>query len=141
MYFPNANIYGVDTNQRVLDLAKQNNTHESITFSNTIDTVPMVDIVFAMSVFCRWPDTHQLEYNDIYKFDVFENEVAILDAKLKNVGVFVVYNSNYYFSDTQTAKKYAGMDAFFREEEVRKFNRDGYYSSFRGPNVFYKAGA
>jgi chemotaxis methyl-accepting protein methylase len=64
-YFKGSNIYGVDTNSDALNKALKNNNEKSISFSKSLDEVPMVDCIFAMSVFCKWPETDGLIKNNI----------------------------------------------------------------------------
>lgn len=137
-YFPQSNIFGVDINNEALELAKSNNKFELVKFFNSIDVVPNVDIIFTMSVFCRWPETSDLEHNNIYHFNDFNEEILSLDKKINNNGLFVIYNSNYYFSETSVSEKYSYIDVSLRDEFVRKFDKNGKYSTIKSPILFLK---
>lgn len=137
-YFPNAHIFGVDIDQKVLDIARTKNTDNSISFTDSIDQIPKVDAIFAMSVFCRHPETSELDYNHIYNFSNFNTAMSLLDASLNSHGLLVIYNSNYLFLDTDVAVNYIPVVSDLREEFVRKFDKTGYHTITKSPLIFIK---
>jgi len=137
-YFPNSNIYGVDINKEILETAKNNNLNKSIFFFDSTESIPNVDIIFAMSVFCRWSETDGLEYNHIYSFKDFNEELIKLDDKLNSKGIFVLYNCNYHFLDSDISDKYTPINIVLRDEFVRKFDKTGKYSQNKSPIIFIK---
>lgn len=137
-YFPKANIFGLDREQQVLDLARSKNTDPSILFTNSIDTIPNVDAIFAMSVFCRHPESSALEYNHIYSFDDFNKGIVLLDSKLNTNGLFTIFNSNYHFLDTSISHLYKPIHADLRDEFVRKFDKNGKYTIDKSPLIYIK---
>lgn len=137
-YFSKANIYGVDINLDVLQEARGKNTDELITFSNSLQEVPSVDAIFAMSVLCRHPESSNLEYNDIYSFESFNTQILSLHEKLLTNGMFVIYNSNYLFSDTDVYHLYKPVLGNLRKEFVRKFNKQHHHIEADSPLLFIK---
>lgn len=73
-YFPLSRIIGVDLNKEKLSMAKSKNVYNDVFFFDSIEQVSgLVDIIFAMSVLCKWPNTENLTYNNCFSFDDFEN--------------------------------------------------------------------
>lgn len=139
-YFPESNITGVDLNAEMIVKAITNNKFKNINFLNYLDNKNYYfDCIFAMSIFCRWPETDSLDKNLIYKFNDFNKEIMNLDSNLKPGGVLVVFNSNYYFLDTDVAHKYVPVNSeSFEKEFVRKFDKFGNYCNNQSPVIFIK---
>jgi len=110
-YFPLAKILGVDTNKDVLAICNKRNTYKNISFSysnyeNIKDRDPF-DMIFCMSVLCKWPETeNKKNISNIYSFSIFKNTIYKLDKVLKKNGLLVIYNSNFRFSESSTYHKY-----------------------------------
>ena len=104
-YFPDAQIIGADINERNLVVANKTNTDDRIIFilsdgENLIKNGPY-DIIFAMSVLCRWEDTKDVANCErIYPFVKFEKTIVELARLLKPKGLLVVYNANFRVEDT-----------------------------------------
>ena len=109
-YFPNAKIIGVDINEENIIKCRANNTDKKISFylsnKKNISKYAPYDIIFGMSVLCKWPDAESLEnIGKLYSFSEFHNTLKILDKLLINNGLLVIYNSNFLFSETDIFKK------------------------------------
>lgn len=113
-YFPLSNIMGYDINSKNIKQAKSNNLDKNISFTDQfkdIDLQNNYNIIFAMSVLCRWPDTQSLtDCSSVYSFDNFDEKLKMLDSLLKIDGYLVVYNSNFRFIDATIASKYISID-------------------------------
>lgn len=70
-------------------------------YSEFITRNERYDVIFAMSVLCRWEETETVDNcSDIYPFEFFEKAIGILVSKLRYGGLLVVYNANFRVSDT-----------------------------------------
>jgi SAM-dependent methyltransferase len=108
-YFPHATILGVDINPSNLRKANTRNTDSSIIFKlstpENISTPGSYDVIFCLSVLCRWEDTRDVENcGNIYPFQKFEETVIMLCDNLKSGGLLVIYNSNFRFEETSKAE-------------------------------------
>ncbi len=58
------------------------------------------DIIFAMSVLCRFPESRnlQVDFAKLYPFARFEETVGLLTECLSGSGMLCVYNSSYEFA-------------------------------------------
>lgn len=96
-YFPEAEITGVEINQKCLKWARENYDF------NFVEETPnqFFDLIFCMSVLCREVPTIDLQdCTGYYSFKQFENQVAALIDKLAYGGCLIIFNSNFRFSDT-----------------------------------------
>jgi Methyltransferase domain len=105
-YFPGAKIIGVDINRSNLRKAKRKRNHPNINFLHSTPKAIMqngkYDLIFCLSVLCRWEETKDLENCvDIYPFSKFSQTVTMLADQVKKGGLLVVYNSNFRFEDTK----------------------------------------
>lgn len=139
LYFPQATIMGVDINDEALFVARNKNNHDNVFFYNdTSQILEKVDVIFAMSVLCRWPDTQNIEFNNIYPFSQFEEEVSLLDSKLNDGGLLVIYNGNYDFMDTQIAFKYICLPYSGAQPFVQIFEKTGQKRKIGIPHIIFK---
>lgn len=133
-YFTSANhrIHAADLAADVLELAKTHHSHPRIRYFNIAD-VPadcrtFYQVIFANSVFCRWPDSRGVEsIAEIYPFVAFEAALAEVDQSLVVGGLLVLYNANYRFADTLLAGRYVPMllPGVVGSGFVTKFDIDG----------------
>jgi hypothetical protein len=105
-YFGVAKIIGMDINKINLLKARRANVDRGIVFmfsdkNNIIHQGPY-DIIFCLSVLCRWNDTEFVDNcEDIYPFSKYEETVTLLTNNLKSEGLLVIYNSNFRFEESQ----------------------------------------
>lgn len=115
-YFPGAWIDGVDVNRKNIRVCEAKNQDPRIRFDVSTENLavnrPLYDAVFAMSVLCRWPQTKEVKNSAIvYPFEKFNATVRSLDSLVRANGLLVIYNANFRFTDTDTAKHYEALRA------------------------------
>ena len=142
-YFPTVEvILGVDINEEILQQARSKNQREEIRFATRPASGELFDLIFAMSVLCRWPETDNKEHNNIYSFDDFNAAIELLDSHLKDLGILTLYNTNYNFSETTVYSKYfpapiQPLEAI-QKEFVRKFDKQGMHFPYKQPIMYVK---
>jgi hypothetical protein len=88
------------------------------------------DIILAMSVLCRWPETENIfDCTGIYEYGQFDAQIKILDGLLKKNGILVVYNANFKFTDTDVSKKYEAL-------KIPDCDESGFVSKFSKGNKY-----
>lgn len=105
-YFPDSAIVGVDINARNIKTAIRRNTSPTIKFlyssPEIISAEGKYDLIFCLSVLCRWEDTKFVDNcEEIYPFSKYEETVEMLAQELTVGGLMVIYNSNFRFEDTK----------------------------------------
>jgi SAM-dependent methyltransferase len=133
-YMPRSSIAGVDVRRSLLRRARQRVKAADVSdvgfFLESDERWQQqpYDVVFAMSVLCRWPATKDVGTSDsIYPFRTFDRAVRRLGHLVKRDGLLVIYNANYRFTDTDTSAGFTALqvpgvtDSGF----VTKFSRDG----------------
>ncbi len=130
-YFPDDNIIGLDISEKALAIARERFPDRRITYdrsaAETLERYGPYDIVFAMSVLCRWPQTAGLEdCSEFYTFDEFARSVADLDRNLRVGGLLVVYNANFSVLETETAARYEVVKGYgiWKNGFVHRFGRN-----------------
>ena len=131
-YFKNAKIIGVDINTANLKkCTAKNRDNNTVFFKSSLDNIinnGKYDVIFAMSVLCRWPETKDCKNIERkYPFSKFQEVVCMLNKSLKNRGLLVVFNSNYLVMDTTIHNEYETINIPIREnlEFVHKFDKNG----------------
>ncbi|HLP10788.1 MAG TPA: class I SAM-dependent methyltransferase [Flavobacteriales bacterium] len=111
-YFPQAKIVGLDIDLKNIETANSRNSDPNTTFleshaKNLRKSGPF-DLIFCMSVFCRWPDSQNVDdITGLYPFSKFEEGLAELDSNLSVGGLLVLYNTSFLFRES---KLYAGYE-------------------------------
>lgn len=110
-YFPKAKIVGADINNANLREARRKLRDENIEFvystPEAIAERGQYDIIFCLSVLCRWEETKDLENcAHVYSFEKFSNTVAMLSEQVKPGGLLVIFNSNFNFEETHSFKNF-----------------------------------
>jgi SAM-dependent methyltransferase len=131
-YFDTATIIGYDINNKNIIKANEYNKDSKILFYSDWNKVnrETYDVVFAMSVLCRWPGTQAVKNcSKIYSFTQFNDQVEQLDALLREGGVLIIYNANFRFTDTLISKKYNAIKipGYTDSGPVSKFSIDNQY--------------
>lgn len=102
-YFPDVNQTGFDINPKVIYRNNIHNRYPNIHYTDDIDSLNCeFDLVFAMSVLCRWSSDDNLSY----KFNTFDETLRIIDRLVAHNGYLCIYNSTYLFTDSSVSKKY-----------------------------------
>lgn len=111
-YLPNAKILGVDINQWCLKKCYKKYSNQNFSFvhrlSDKFKNADDFDAIFCMAVFQRTENrTSQINVmSQGYFFNKFEEEITLLDKKLKKGGLFVIDHSDYSFLDTKCSMHY-----------------------------------
>lgn len=145
-YFPGATVLGLDINDAAIEQARARyGQAPGVRFekSGEFAVEPQsLDLIFAMSVLCRWPVTKRMDaIGQLYPFSAFEQHVTYLDTLLKPGGLLVIYNANYGFLHSRIS---AGYDLVVhptvrRAGQVRRFRRDGVFDPTVSPtDVIYR---
>jgi hypothetical protein len=133
-YFPEALIFGCDVNQQALGEARRAlQFDEAKIFESSPENIAKYgpyDVVFAMSVLCRFPESQNPELDSLrslYSFESFENGVKLLAGCLADTGILCLFNTNYEVSQLAEAGSFrriasplVGNNGF-----VDRFRRDG----------------
>lgn len=125
MFFGESNIYGVDINHSSLESCRLKFKYIDRIKTGSVIQDMKYDLIFCMSVFCKWPDTKDLEdCSGLYKFTKFEQEINKIDKYIDLGGVLIIYNSNFLFSQTDLYYKYKSIGNFRESGFVQKFDRE-----------------
>lgn len=117
-YFPNAEIVGADINKRNLKACRKLKTDGRISFvyssPKNLKRLGTFDAIFCMAVFQRTPhyiaESGISDISEIYPFEKFENQIAVLGEMVKPKGLLVVHFSQYSFEDTRIASKFTSLN-------------------------------
>lgn len=121
-YFPYSKITGVDIDKDILFKAELQNHHININY--TTELKGEYDLIFAMSVLCKWEDTmDKQDISSIYHFKQFSGQVKELDSHLSKGGLLVIYNANFRLKDTDIYSKYKPYKKI-QSGFVTKFDRN-----------------
>jgi hypothetical protein len=124
-YLPSAIIYGIDISNWCIKQSKKLNQSFTHFFYNRtsleFESIQNVDAIFCMAVFQRTEDRLPGNKNDtkLFKFSAFEEEIVLLDKKLKKGGLLIIDFSDFNFMDTIVATNYAPLD-FENNQFLRK---------------------
>ena len=146
LYFKSSNIFGFDVDATIIKQAEKRiadvkNNENNVRILKSINDEKF-DIVFVMSVLCKWTQTKDADNCSIYySFSDFQNELTKIDSCVKTGGYLVLYNTNYLFSDTAIYDKYAPVEFGNESGFVSKFKRDGskFLENYKY-TIFYKKG-
>jgi hypothetical protein len=111
-YLPNATVIGVDINRWCLAQCRKTNPSPRVQFllarSPEFAALANLDAIFAMAVFQRSqnrvntaPTAH-----GSFTFAIFEQQIAQLDSKLAQGGLFFIDHADFRFEDTAAARHY-----------------------------------
>ncbi len=123
MHFGESEIYGVEIDKHCLD--------ESIKLTKNVDRIKIsseipnekFDIIFCMSVFCKWPETQLItDSSGVYEFHQFESGINLIENHLNKDGLLVLFNSNFIFEDTDVSKNYISIFES-NDSQVHKFSK------------------
>ena len=121
-YFCGCKIDGLDLNLKIIEEQCKLNINPNVCYYSDISDVikDSYDIIFCMSVLCRWPDN-----SDQYTFQLFEETLSTIDQYLNNTGLLVIYNSKYLFTDTLLSQKYKAIETTYKYSGfVTKYTKD-----------------
>jgi predicted TPR repeat methyltransferase len=126
LYFTTSVIDGCDISELMIEDSKKKNTDEKMHYFNSkTDKLKELnyDLVFCMSVLCRWLSEPVF---GIYTFEAFDNTLIDIDKCLKLGGYVCIYNSKYAFTDSSVSNKYEPVKTDYQETGfVTKYLPDG----------------
>lgn len=124
-YLPESEIYGVDINPNCVSICREKFGEKYIRhYNDFIKDNDKFDIIFCMSVLCKWEDTESVDdCSLIYPFSQFETAVELLDSRLNLGGYLSIYNANFMMVDTSVYLKYKPVDDVIGSGFVHKFDR------------------
>jgi hypothetical protein len=115
-YLPRAIIMGVDINEWCIKQCKKkySNTNWSFyhRFSKEFEASVNFDAIFCMAVFQRTENRLNTDNETAsgLTFEQFEQEILMLDAKLKTGGLFIIDHSDFSFTDTICNRHYSPLN-------------------------------
>lgn len=124
MHFGESEIYGVEIDEECIKKSKI--ITKSVDRVKVSQCIPdeKFDIIFCMSVLCRWPETQTInDCSDIYKFEQFEDVVNEIDKHLNENGLLIIFNSNFIFEDVEISKNYESIFSS-NDAQVHKFSKE-----------------
>jgi hypothetical protein len=126
LYFPTSNIHGVDISQKMVDQCNTKLKDDNTRFTLPDKLDKNYDLIFCMSVLCRWPQTEKInDCSSEYKFSEFETQLSILHDNLASGGLLVIYNSNFCFFESKIYPLYYPLTKEFPDSGfVHKFNSE-----------------
>ena len=75
--------------------------------SSQLELSEQFDIVCAMTVLCRHPETVGIaNSSEVYPFEDFNKLLTIIDSLVKQDGLLCLYNANYRLEDSALSDKY-----------------------------------
>jgi hypothetical protein len=112
-YFPEALLFGCDINPSALRAASESLSMDEATLFESspakLREHGPFDVIFAMSVLCRFPESlerERLQLADLYSFGEFERTIEVLSGLLRAGGLFCLFNAHYNFLQSQAAGSY-----------------------------------
>jgi len=114
-YLPNALVFGVDINAWCIKQCKKKYKNLRFVFNHSLskefDKSGNFDAVFCLAVFQRTENRTDIsEKAQGLTFEQFENQIAILDEKLKSDGLFIIDHADFSFADTACAINYKPLN-------------------------------
>lgn len=128
LYFKSGVIDGVDINSDCVKQCKERFGDENKIYSyeEFVESSRKYDVIFAMSVFCKWEDTELVnDCSGIYSFSMFDNGVRLLYDRLKEGGLLVVYNANFCMFESSSYTAFEPITHYTIPDSgfVHKFNK------------------
>jgi hypothetical protein len=121
-YMPHAQITGVDSNNWCIKVCRKKFINTGYVFYNSGSRKFLkrgnFDAIFCLAVLQRIENRNNKEKKVAtgFTFDLFEQEIKVLDAKLKSGGLLIIDNCDFSFMDTTTASQYFPLD--FEENQI-----------------------
>ena len=117
LYMSNAQIIGVDINKWcVSECRKKFSKNINYTFytrgAKQFATLDNFDAIFCLAVLQRIENRRDKEKNIAtgFTFDLFEQEIKLLDTMLKPGGLLIIDHCDFNFMDTIVANQYLPLD-------------------------------
>lgn len=126
-YFPDSVIHGIDVDAGIIERNRRNNADPLVEYFSDLGEIDQdYDLIFCMSVLCRWPDGQ-----DQYHFETYQKTLLSVDKRLKPGGFLVIYNAQYLLEETLLRDHYEAVEIDNLDSGfVKKHHRD--FSDFIG---------
>lgn len=120
-YFKKSIIHAIDIDIDIIKTNIENNINSNIIYYNDINLLDNdYDIIFCMSVLCRWPEDQHL-----YSFNIFQKTLLNINKHLKVGGNLVIYNSQYLLEETSLNDYYDAINTQkYNTGFVTKYTKD-----------------
>ena len=124
-YIPHAEIVGVDINLWCIRQCNKKNKNPSYSFvhrfSKKFENAGDFDAIFCMAVFQRTENrtSNNNSTSQGYTFKQFEQEIVLIDAKLKQGGLMIIDQADFSFTDVVCSENYIPLNSFERNQMVR----------------------
>lgn len=122
---PQAHILGVDINPWCIRQARKKSKNPNHLFTHRLskefERADEFDAIFCMAVFQRTENRTNDDNSlaDGFLFEQFENEIKMLDKKLKPGGLIIIDNSDFRLMDTSVSKQYEPLASFDQNKIIR----------------------
>ena len=145
LYFKNSHVVGYDINEKVILANKKTPNLTSIHFYSDLKSLvendmasgsAKYDLIFGMSVFCKWPESKTKKYT----FTEFEECLETVDGILKVGGYLCLYNTKFLFEETEIFKNYNIVSTRHKINGfVKKYNKTETYIEYdnKGAGLYY----
>ncbi len=142
LYFKSAVIDGVDINPDCVNHCRERFSHSNkiYNYNDFLNSERKYDVIFAMSVFCKWEDTELVnDCSEIYPFVMFDNGVKLLYDRLKQGGILVIYNANFCMSESSIYDLFEPVthDTINESGFVHKFNNNNIKNNIEYKEVIF----
>jgi len=129
LYFKESIIDGVDINSDCVSKCTErfSGSNKIFDYNEFVNSTKKYDVIFAMSVFCKWEDTEYInDCSSVYSFKMFDDGVKLLYNKLNAGGVLCVYNSNFCMNQSSIYNLFVPITTNKIKDSgfVHKFNND-----------------
>jgi hypothetical protein len=131
MLAPQSNVFGVDIDGRMIEIASSKyrdfkNTAFALSSWDTIKSNGPYDIIMANAVLGRYPDSGELDdLAPVFPFQQFEDMLGRLVGSLAPNGVLMVQNANYSVEDTDLGLSPVATPTAPFNSFIPKFDRSG----------------
>lgn len=115
-YLPQATIMGVDINAWCIRQCRKKHPHPQNSFlhrlSSEFEMAEGFDAIFCMAVFQQTENRTRTDNDQAsgFPFQHFEQEIRLLNKKLKPGGLIIIDNTDFRFSDTDISHDYIPMN-------------------------------
>lgn len=114
-YLPDARITGTDISKWCIRECRKKNKNKNLDFvhcrSEKFNKLNNLDAIFCLAVF-QHPDNRLMSTGSAseYLFSQFENQIIILDKKLKTGGLLFIDNCDFNFFETVVSEHYSPLE-------------------------------
>ncbi len=149
--FPHSIIYGTDINKYCLRKAKKNFNHPKNIFLHSLSKEfkkrTNLDIIFCLAVFQNSENRSNYEIKkSSYPFSKFQEQLKLLDKKLKKEGLLIIDHADFDFMETSVSKHYKPLEVkknriirnrpAFNCENIKVSSQTNFYRIFKKIDLY-----